>query len=244
MKAKILAALFAAGMLTPALAQEDDGGDIIQYYFVEVKSGHGTEFNAGWDAFWACYRDNDGQWEWSAWNPAAGKLGGVMFRSMGHQWADFDAEDPAGKACDEAFETSLAPHFGDVYSGFERYLADMSRPTDDPVNVVMTYQFDFSNIEAAREVIAAWHEAFVDADWGAYVWLENVAGGGKWDMTVAILEENFAGFAPSDPGFDEVQEAYHGKRKADSLDRKWREAVKSVRRGMWRRNEELSYSPE
>ncbi len=244
MKVKILAGLFAACAMTPALAQEDAGGDITQYFYVEVKPGHNAEYQAGWAAYWDCYRSNGGAWEWHAWSPATGKLGGTMFRTDGHKWSDFDADDPAGTACESVFYGSLLPHFGDVYSGFERYAADISRPQDGPVNVVMTYSFDFSDYGAAREVIAEWHEAFEDADWGSYVWLESAATGDEWDMTVAVLEEGFAGFAPADPSFNEVQEAYHGKRKAEALNDQWTAAVTAVQTNIWRRNEELSYSPE
>ncbi len=245
MKTSLLTAMIlAAAVAAPTIAQEEDEGNITQVYYLEVKPGHRDQFDAGWKAYWECYRENGGSRTWAAWVPVSGKLGGVMFRSSGHNWADFDEENTAGMACDEVFGNLLRPHFEDVYSGFDETLPDVSRDTEDPVNVVLALDFDVSNYGAAMEIIAAWHEALEAADWGKYVWVRRVTSSRGWDLALVLLNENFADMAPGDKSFREIQIAHHGEEKAAELGAKWRETVKRSRSRMFRRNETLSYSPE
>lgn len=244
MKICLLTAVILAATAVPAFAQDEDAGNIIRLFYFEVKTGHGDEFGSGFDAYWECYRENGGQQSWTAWNPATGKLGAVMFRSRGHNWADFDEEDAAGIACDEVFESSVVPHFDDFYGGFRRTLPDVSRGTDGPVDLVLAYDFDVSDNGAAREVIAAWHEAFVAADSGKYVWTRHETSIKGWDFSLALLNENFADLAPGDRSFGEIQRAHHGEEKAAELAAKWRENVKQSRSRMFRRNKNLSYQAE
>lgn len=241
MKINILAAMMLATTAMPATAQDDDGGNITQVFYFDIKTGHGPAFNAGFEAYWECYRENGGQREWSAWNPASGNVSGVMFRSGGHNWADFDEDNPVGEACTEVFETSVGPHFDEIYTGYRETLTDVSRDTDDPVNLVMAIDFDVSDQGAAMEVIAAWHEAFEAADWGKYVWIDRVTSSDGWNLTVALLNENFADMAPGERSFGEIQRAHHGDEKAAELGAKWRGIVTRSRSRMFRKNDALSF---
>ncbi len=245
MKTSLLTAMIlAAAVAAPAVAQEEDEGDITQVFYLEVTPGHRDQFDAGWKAYWDCYRENGGTRTWAAWVPVSGKLGAVMFRSSGHNWADFDEENTAGMACGEVFGDLIRPHFGDAYSDFRETLRDVSRDTEDPVNLVMGIDFDVSNYGAAMEIISAWHEALEAADWGKYVWVRRVTSSRGWDLALVLLNENFADMAPGDKSFRDIQIAHHGEEKAAELGAKWRETVKRSRSRMFRRNETLSYSPE
>ncbi len=238
---------FAVTLLagTPAvIAQEDESDNIARMYFLEVKEGHGDQFNAGWKAYWSCVDENGGgNFSWGAWRPETGKLGGVLFRSSGHDWADFDEDDPAGEACGDVFGTSIAPHMGNIYSRFTEVYPNLSQGIDGEVKFVTLIDFDVESVSDALEMIEAFNETSMADGTDGYTWERNVTSFFDWDLRLALLRSNFADMAPDGPGFWERQAAHHGEEEAAELRARWRANNNNVRRQIWRRSENLSYSP-
>lgn len=245
MRKAILTALFmATTALTPAIAQDEEGGNVTRVFYFDVNNGANDQFKAGIASYWACVAENGGEWSWDAWRPASGHLGTVMFRSGDHDWADFDMENPAGPACSEVFESLVAPHIGDAYSGF-RVTTPYSR-TEEGSEITLVYgiSFDFVDSRKAEDLIEAFHEAAVANEWGKYVWISHVTSTKGWDMSVAVLNENYADMAPDGPGFWENQATYHGEEEAEAMRKEWIDNVKKVKSQLWQRDEDLSYSAD
>lgn len=243
MKMRLFAAALVAGLFMPAVAQ-DDGGNIIQTYYVNILDGHQAQFDAGMEAYKACIAENGGQDAWTAWSPVTGDLGAVNFRSDAKSWADFDAEDPADEACAEVFATELLPHTGEVRSGFRAVMRDLSMINDAPVNIVYVIDFDVDDLGEAIELITAFHETSLAGGTDNFVWSRHVTADRGWDLSVALLSENFAGMAPTDgPGFWAQQAAHHGEEAAAELKSRWMANLNRERSSMFRRNEAMSYTP-
>jgi hypothetical protein len=89
--------LFASAQTT--FAQDDERSYMLQITEIETRIGHGSKFREGMQAYIACYEDNGGEQNWSAWSNVDGRGDVYHLVSRMEKWAELDTPDEASRAC-------------------------------------------------------------------------------------------------------------------------------------------------
>lgn len=228
-----------------ALAQDDEGADMGRVYLVDVKDGHGEQFREGIKAYYECYGENGGEKSWNVYTAETGKLGRYAFTFGGHNWAVFDEEEEASKACHDVFGERFLPHIDKAKSEFTRYMAEQSNVKDGEYNVAWVINFEVSDGMRFVEAVSKITEAAKEAEWGNYAWYSVEAGGRhSGDFFVVILGEKFADFDEEMDPLWKMVEGVHGKEAAEQLRADLDETTTDDWSDIWRRHPDLGYSPE
>lgn len=230
--------------LTNVVAQDDGSESIARMYYIEVIKGQRQQFIAGWRAYRGCLDANGGgNFSYNALEPESGKLAGILFRTSGHNWADFDAADTAAETCNSVFQGSFLPHIREVYSRFTQRIPYESPAIEGEVNIITLIDFDVESVSDAIEMIKEF-ESTANADGARGInWERNITSFDNWDLRVAILRPDYADMAPDGPGFWQRQAAHHGAEKAAALRERWQANLNKVNNRIWRRMRGLDYSP-
>ena len=228
-----------------APAQEDNGANMGRGYLVDVKDGHGADFEAGAEAYIKCYADNGGNKGWGVYSAETGKLGRYAFVTDGHKWGAFDESDKADEACEEIFEKQFLPHVDRATSQFTARMDDLSRFSEGDYSVFQVIHFKVGNAHRFIGAISRITEAVREAEWGNFVWYNVVAGGRHGsDFYVAIPGKNFAAFDNDDAPLWQMVASVHGEDAAENIRAELDATIKHQWSDIWRLREALSYQPE
>lgn len=209
--------------LVPTMADDhtEDKQRIVQTYTFKVDAGHGDAFRDGMKAYWACVKENGGENYWSAWVPVTGPLGEYYYRSQTMNWADMDADSPAGEACGDTFTDQVMPHVASMSSEIETLMPETYIASEGDVKVVRLISFDFDNTSKAYAMIKDMVAGSEASGRQGILWLGHNTGADKWDATVAIMNSDFAGLEPDSVGFWDMQAEHHGEEKAMKMRKDW-----------------------
>lgn len=163
-------------------------------------------------------------WGWTVMQVVSGEdFGDFIYRSGGHEWADFDTYD-------EGFGGEAAGHYGEVVVPHIADTRQWVTATDtantlypaewDDIHLigVTTYHLEPGMQEQFDEVIGTIHGAIVDADWPVYYsWNYMVAGTGGPQRTLAVFHENWANFEQPDTPFMQMLQEQLGEDEAKGV---------------------------
>lgn len=162
-------------------------------------------------------------WGWTVMQVVSGEdFGDFIYRSGGHEWADFDAYDAGfGTEAGQHYQETVAPHIADTRQWVTATDTANSRwPAEwDDIHLigVTTYHLKPGMQQQFDEVIGTIHGAIVDADWPTYYsWAYMAAGTGGPQRTLAIFLDNWADFAQPEVPFMQMLEEQLGEDEAQN----------------------------
>lgn len=240
---KLLVMVMAGIALASFSAMAQDGDNIARTFFVQTKMGHGDAFTEGVKKYWECYEANGGDWTWTAWSRTSGRLGLYVFRSDGHNWADFDADNTAGQACGDTFDANVTPHVETFEGGWSRDMPDVSRHEEGDMTVAYVGVFWVNDSRKFEQWIDDTHKATTEKEWGHYHWGAITTSDDGADYYVAIMNADFADMAPPETSFWEIQEQVHGSRKVEQMRQTLSDIIDKSAWHIWSRVDDISYSP-
>lgn len=239
----LLSTIGSTALMAPASADDhEEMGNLTRTIDFKVNHSHMSKFADGLEAFFACYNENGGKASWSAYTPFTGAQVGVAFRSQDMDWADLDSVDPAVAECSDIYVEQVMPHYEYRSRGIEREWRDVSN-WGDGGKVAQVINFDIKDMEKARTMAEMMHAGSAADGRSGYGWTVYLSGR-KWDLSYVIVRENFAGLAPPDEGFWDMQKRHHGDEKGAKLRADWMANVKDVSVDFWTWNEGMSNYPD
>ena len=140
---KLLLGLLAAfwlSLISQSLFAQ--ANNLAKIYFVNVKSGHDTEFVAALKEHVEWRKQAGDPWTWLVYQIVNGKnLGDFVIRSSGHSWADLDSyEEFLAKGAVE-FNKNVGPHIKSISNAITA--GDTTNfnwyPNNDDVNLISGY---------------------------------------------------------------------------------------------------------
>lgn len=236
--------LCIAMLLLPmmVLAQTFEKG-ILSMTSVTVKQGHRVQFEEGVKKWKDCMLENGTEDNWNMWSRVQGEGTVYGLTGMMANWAEMDKEDEAGKSCASIVTNFIMPHVEKASYAMASTLPDWSKKSmaTDTKLVWVTY-FRVKNGMLFSEVVKdvsstlAKKEGEARGQWYAY------EGGSETDPDYMVVS-TFNGYAALDEDKDgpfKVYENVHGKKKADEMREKWRNAVDAGWSYLWEHKPELS----
>lgn len=194
--------------------------------------------------------DQGDPWGWTVMQVVSGEdFGDFVYRSGGHEWADFDAYDEgfSGEATAHYQET-VAPHVADTRQWVTATDTANSRlPADwDDIHLigVTTYHLEPGMQQQFDEVIGTIHGAIVDADWPMYYsWTYMAAGTGGPQRTLAVFHENWADFEQPDTPFMEMLQEQLGEDETKNVMERFGETYRYIENMVVRVRMDLAIPP-
>ena len=210
-RATTIALALAASMLSgaAAMAAEPVPGKLTDTWIFWVKAGHEDAFQAGIKAHLAWRKSAGEPFTWNAYQPVVGDdLTHYVFRSEGHQWKDFDANNAweMKTNSDQKYNEQVALHTERVEHFISELDTEHSSWTDSPdykyFGVTMA-ELEPGTYDQVNEALTTIHNAAVSQKWPrsyAIAWQI----GGRGGMTIASPFKSFADMADPETPFLKV----------------------------------------
>jgi len=217
----------------PALAQDSEPGTLAQEYFVTAKPGHEQQFEAGYKAHAEWHRAND-PWTWHTWQVVNGKnFGQYIFRTVNHNWADFDGREAVSEGDGKHFAEHVLPHVQSTTSRIVNYMLKISKPPTEDVAVagglvsVITFHVKYGAGEEFVHAIGQISKAIEKTEWPSrgHFWLSVVNGDRTPTYILALPYSSWADMKPTDPPLWTMLEEVYGRAGAAQLQEAFRETV-------------------
>ena len=244
------AALAAVLAFTLVSASEAEAQELARLYQV-------TPTDAG--AFEAALADHvehrieqGDPWYWTVMQVVSGEdFGDFVYRSGGHEWADFDAYDEGfGVQATRHYAENVAPLVANTRQWVTFSDTANSRPPavdeweDIHLISVTTYHLEPGMQQDFDEVIGTIHGAIVEADWPAhYSWQYMAAGTGGPQKVLAVFHQNWADFEQPETPFMEMLHEQLGEDEAKSVMERLGETYRYIENTVLRIRRDLSVSP-
>lgn len=249
----LLAPALALLCITGVQAAGMGKANVIQDYTDNVAPAEQQAYVAGEKAFNQCLSQHGFKYTWTAWVHETGNTYAYSYDSEPLTWADFDAMQAAGKACDDIAMTQINPHLKSETSAFMVMMPGMSyMPKGASLNsgLVDVISFTLKNGYAADTAftngIKMIYAAAAKTHWSGYsMTLQVIAGGHRApDYILVIPAKNWAefGMEPNPPVWTMVANAY-GKKKAADIRKAINDAIKSSSEHVDSYNADLTYKP-
>ncbi|MBS0589467.1 MAG: hypothetical protein JSR65_02375 [Proteobacteria bacterium] len=191
-------------------AKMPTAGTISDRWVVWPKADHAREFEAAIKEYVAWMKKAGDAFDWAAYQPIVGTdLTYYVFRSDGHQWKDFDAEEVwRTKADDNAqFEKLVGPHVAKVEHFFVEFDADHSHTVGNPRDYKyyqgVTYRVKPGAGADAMAAIDKIHKALQSQKW-AYPYRLEWQTGGRDGLRIVNQFKSYADMADPTPTVREV----------------------------------------
>lgn len=129
--------------LSPLSFAQESAGEFARIIVIQPKTGHASEFTAGYKRHLLWHKENKDPWAWHGWTFVLGeRIGQFMDGTFGHAASDFDhAVNPAADAADNG--QNVTPHADFVSHGIYERLAAASTgtmlPDASPYMTLHTY---------------------------------------------------------------------------------------------------------
>ena len=196
---KVIAALFAALWLgVGSQSVFAQANNIARIYFVDVKTGHGPEFEAALKEHVQWRKQAGDPWTWIVHQVVNGEnLGDFVIRSGDHTWADLDSYAEFLAKGGEEFNKTVLPHVESISSAITS--VDTTNinwyPNNDDVNLisVTTYRLKPGSGQAFTQAVNKIHKAIMENQYETYYAFEwNVNGPAGLAVSLILPCKNWA----------------------------------------------------
>ncbi len=158
------------------------------------------------------------------------------------KWADMDKKDPADDACMQTVVNFIMPHVESTNYSIARSMPDISSAPKDSTKLLWVTFFKVRNGTDFNEFIKSM-EAAIKTSEGSNrgSWYQEM--GGAPEAPDYFISESYTGFAGLDKNEDGIWKIYekvNGKKAADAMKVKAREAVDKMWSYMYTLSEDLS----
>lgn len=240
---KILKTIIFCLFLFPlATTAQDKKGELLNVSEITVKFGHESQFIEGVKLFNECYLKNKGTDHWNIWRRVQGN--GTVYVLAGPMvnWAEMDKKDPAGDACRQIVNDFILPN---VESTSYSIAQNMPKISSTPVagnKLIWVTFFNVKNSVDFKDFITTMEDAIKTTEGNYRGYWYQLVGGGPESANYFITEP-FKGFADLDKDRDGIWKIYekvNGKKAADALRIKSRNAIDKSWSYMYTLSEDLS----
>lgn len=196
--------------------------------------------------------EHDDPWSWGIYQVVSGEdYGDFLYRSGGHEWADFDAYDQGfGAEAGLHYQVNVGPTVEETRQWITAEDTENSRlPADDEweditLISVTTYHLQPGMEQQFNELIGTIHGAIEDADWpGRYAWADMMAGTGGPQKVLAVFHENWADFEQPETPFYQMLQEELGEDEAQSVMESFGDTFRYVENQVLRWRKDLSVPP-
>jgi hypothetical protein len=205
----LLAVLLLALPTAVVQAQEPAPGNLADVWIFWPEPGHEADFEAAAKAHIAWRKGAGDPFRWEAFQPVVGDdLTYYVFRSEGHRWEDFDANDAWGMTAKagEAFDRDVRPYVARFEHHIDEVDVHHTRWTDsEDYRLFTVVELHLQPGAHARmtEALDKVHKAAMDGNWpGSYAVLWSHGGSGA--MIVVYPYKSWADMKEPDPPFIKV----------------------------------------
>lgn len=220
---KLLTAALAAAFCLPAVADDHEEVDdyMLSIMDISTKHGHGMQFRKAMTAYMACYAENGGTNEWSAWGVVDGEPNRMMLVSRMDMWAAMDSDDPGDAACWPEHGDKMTSHVSDANRRLWRRMPDWSGDAEG-YSVVRLHNFRVDDGDAFREIVGEIAGMMKEAEYEHMgIWYDAV-GTQRWGADYFVVDhfENFAALDEDRKGANGIMiDALGEEAAADMWDR-------------------------
>jgi len=234
----LIVAVFSIGMLS---AQNNEKA-LLTMSEITVKQGHNAQFMEGVKQWKECYLENKGEETWNMWQRVQGEGTVYVMTGLMSNWADMDKKDPVNKECYTTVLNFIMPHVEKVNFNIARTMPEFSRGPSEDMKLVWVTFYRVKNDTDFKEIIGAVTGAIKSKEGSSRAWWYSYMGGAV-DAPDYMVSTPYKGFADLDISRDSPSKIYEnavGKKKADEMLAKWREAVGDSWSYIFTLNSELS----
>ena len=231
--------LFLLPMVTSA---QDNKPVLLNISEITVKPGHNAQFIEGVKLYKETYLKNKGTEHWNLWHRVQGKGNVYVLASTMAKWADMDKKDAAAEACRETVVNFIMPNVESVEYNIARSMPEISGTNMDSTKLIWVTSFKVKNSTDFNDVIKSISSAIKTAE-GSYRGFWYDVMGGAPETPNYFVTDPFKGFPDLDKERDGVWKIYekvNGKKAADALRAKFRDAVDKMWSYMYTLNVDVS----
>ena len=240
---KILKKLIYLLLLLPmATRAQDNNSTLLTINEITVKPGHDAQFTEGVKLWKECYLKNNGTRHWNLWHRVQGKGDVYVLSGIKANWAEMDDRDPASAACRTIVINFIMPHVESMQYNIARSMPELSRPIMDSTKLIWVTSFIVKNSTDFNDVIKSISSAIKTTEGNTRGYWYNVMGGSP-ETPDYFVTDPFKGFSDLDKDRDGVWKIYekvNGKKAADALRAKFRDAVDKMWSYIYTLNVDLS----
>ncbi len=240
---KILKNLICLLLLLPMVTTaQDNKGSLLNISEITVKPGHDAQFIEGVKLYKECYLKNKGTDHWNIWHRVQGKGNVYVLTGTMAKWADMDKKDAAGEACRETVVNFIMPNVESMQYNIARSMPELSRPIMDSTKLIWVTSFKVKNSTDFNDVIKSISSAIKTTEGNNRGYWYDVMGGSP-ETPDYFVTNPFKGFPDLDKDRDGVWKIYekvNGKKAADALRAKFRDAVDKMWSYLYTLNVEVS----
>jgi hypothetical protein len=225
-------------------------GNLARLYFVDVKSGHGAEFEAALKKHAQWRKQAGDTWTWHVSQVVNGEnLGDFVIRSGGHTWADFDSYSEFLLKGSIEFNKTVGPHIESISSIITAVDTNNINwyPVNEDVNLlrVITYHLKPGQGKAFREVVYKMGAAIREhkrETYFAHAWLVN----GSYGPAVSLIlpYKNWAGMQGPEESFGDFLDRVLGSEVVQKQFEKLRSTYRSRTSRIIQVRRDLSVFPD
>jgi hypothetical protein len=232
-------------LLAPLMIMGQNESIILNLTHVNVKMGHEAQFMEGMKMYKKCYTDNNGDSGWNAWRQVQGKGMTMAITDTMEKWAEMDDDsDAAGNSCRAVFMSFIMPHVSGYESAMATTMPEMSPASDVSKDKVWVTYFRVNNSTDFLDAVKTVGEALQEIEGSKRGYWYAFAGGGQdsADYMVAWPFDKYADLDKPMDGVWEVCAKKHGKKKADEVRAKFRNALADSWSYIYDKNDDLTYT--
>lgn len=243
-----LAVVLAASM---GLAQAADSTSITRVYVVEVSPAQAHAFDAGIKTWNKCLRAHGAKEATYVYEAETGDLSRYLFLQGYSSWGGMDMHDPAGKACQSIFFTSVQPRASRAFSEVavlnakESYLL-AGDPGPSPMMWAYAYRIKSGQDAAFSDVVAKVAAAAAKIHWSTYFAGYDIEGAGQGGENFVLVLPNKSwaevGREPS-PSVKDMMSQVYGEAAAGAMMQKFDNALADSWSDAWSYHKDLSLIP-
>ena len=239
--------LFIFALAAPAMAGDEDQGQLAISYMLQPKDGHESQFEEALKKQVAWYAEQNDQWTWTCWQWITGEnFGKYIFRSGGHHWADWDTRgDLSAKAWNHFVEHGK-PHVATMTSSINTGFDKISQWPEDygevPYVSVINFHIKMGKSRDFFNLLERIHKTVVKAEWPEPFWWSTTVSGGKMGVYTLVLPyKNWADMDEPETPFWKMMEKTAGRGEADSIRQGFIDCVEKQTSALAMFRPELSY---
>lgn len=225
-----------------ALGQSFEKG-ILTMTEITIKQGHRVQFEEGVKKWKACMLENGSEDSWNVWSRVQGEGTVYGLTSFMENWAEMEKEDEAGKSCYSIVTNFIMPHIEKVNYNMASTLPDWSKKTlSTDTKVIWASYFRVKDRMLFTEVVKDVTSTVASKE-GQPRGLWYVLEGGSEMAPDYMVVDSYNGYAALDEEGDgpfKIYENVNGKKKADAMREKWKNAVDAGWSYMYEHKPELS----
>lgn len=244
----VLGLILASGLV---VAQAADSGGVIRDYQVIVPPPRDHAFREGMKHWERCLRDHGSSQTIYAYDAETGNQSRYAFVVPHSSWAELGQHTAAGKACQDTFDRSVAPHVTGVVSVIRQADPKASYdPDNSPATTALWWVEDYrikpGKYRQFLGIAHAFAAAAAKTSWQVHFKGYEVIGGGEGSPQFMLVFPNKswaeAGMKPN-PSTRKMMNSVYGKTAAAALSHNLHRLIRDDWGSLWSYDKDLSWLP-